>query len=67
MEGGRWEESAKLITKAQLLFDKGEASEKDRRRISQLFERVQLELEKSTARNRGLEALEAGKVKICCV
>ena len=62
MESGRWEESAKLITKAQLLFNQGEASEKERRKTAQLFERVQLELEKSSARDRGLEALEAGYV-----
>ncbi len=62
MEGGRWDESAKLIMRAQLLLDQGEASEKERSKITQLYERVQLELEKSAARNRGLEALAAGKV-----
>ena len=62
MKDGTWEESATVITKAQLLFDQGEANEKERRRATQLLERVQLELEKSRARDRGLEALEAGEM-----
>ncbi len=62
MKDGTWEESATVITKAQLLFDQGEANEKERKRATQLLERVQLELEKSRARDRGLEALEAGEM-----
>jgi hypothetical protein len=62
MEGGRWQESATLITKAQLLLDQGSATEKDQRRITQLSDRIRLESEKTAARDRGLEALEAGKV-----
>jgi hypothetical protein len=66
MKDGTWEESATLIAKAQLLFDQGEANEKERRRATQLSERVQLELEKSHARDRGLEALEAGEIMSRC-
>ncbi len=60
MEGAQWEESASLIAQAHLLFERGEASDKDRRLAEQLMTRLREAREADEARAKGLEALVKG-------
>ncbi len=60
MDAGKWEDSASLIAQAQLLFERGEARETDRRSAEQLAVRLREAREASEARAKGLEALSAG-------
>ena len=60
MEAGQWEEAASLIAQAQLLFERGEASEADRRRGEQLMGKLREAREASEAAARALEALQKG-------
>lgn len=62
MEAGKWEESASFIAQAHLLFERGEASDKDRRLAEQLMIKLREAREASESRARGLEALTRGNV-----
>ena len=67
LEEGKWEESADLIAKSQVLLARGGASDKECRLAEQLLVQVREAKEASEARVRGLEALAAGEVRGDCV
>ena len=60
MGAGQWEESAALIAQAQLLFERGEAKDLERRRAEELMTRLREAKEAFEARARLLESLVTG-------